>query len=379
MSEYQYVGFRAIDGPLSEEDLDFMQRQSSRAEITPLTFDNEYHFGAFRGDAAEMMRRGYDLHLHYANFGTRTLMIRLPDGLPFPRAAGPYFESESLTFLRDKKGPGGIVCVQPSYEPGDLDDLWEVSEVLDRLIPLRGKILDGDLRPLYLAHLAVASDSYHDPAETKDVPVPAGLDKLTGAQRALAELYELDESLVAAAAQNSPPLAERMDAKNRYEAWLKRQPVARKNAWLCRLLADPGAAVRREILAEFRKSQRAPAWPTVRVDRTVADLQAAAEVIQRQRSCDKAEADARQRAAKLATMAADPARTLRETEELVKRRSVDAYDEIAELLADLREALAGSDQSSLPDRQARKLKDKNPTLHRLTAALREHGLLEPRR
>ena len=78
MSEYQVVAFRAIDAPVSEKNLEYMRRQSSRAEITPWTFDNEYHFGDFRGKADEMLRRGYDLHLHYANFGIRRLMIRLP-------------------------------------------------------------------------------------------------------------------------------------------------------------------------------------------------------------------------------------------------------------------------------------------------------------
>ena len=45
MSEYQYVAFRAIDAPVSEKNLKFMRQQSSRAEITPLSFENEYHFG----------------------------------------------------------------------------------------------------------------------------------------------------------------------------------------------------------------------------------------------------------------------------------------------------------------------------------------------
>jgi len=35
MSEYQYIAFRAIDGPVSDANLAYMQRQSSRAEISP--------------------------------------------------------------------------------------------------------------------------------------------------------------------------------------------------------------------------------------------------------------------------------------------------------------------------------------------------------
>jgi hypothetical protein len=48
MSEHQYVAFRAIEGPVSEDNLEYMRRQSSRAEITPWAFDNEYHYGDFR-------------------------------------------------------------------------------------------------------------------------------------------------------------------------------------------------------------------------------------------------------------------------------------------------------------------------------------------
>jgi len=272
MSEHQYVGFRAIDGPVSEKDLEFMRRQSSRAAVTPWSFDNEYHYGDFHGDTAEMLRRGYEFHLHYANFGTRKLMIRLPNGLPDAKAAEPYFERDSLSFLKDKQGRGGILCIGPFFESGDLDDLWEIDDFLDRLLPLRAEILDGDLRPLYLAHLAVACDSNHDPDDEKDALVPAGLDKLTDAQRALAELYGLSEALIAAAAQNSSSLPERTDSENQYVAWLQRQPEAAKIAWLAQLMADPRSAVRREILAEFQKSQIAPSWPTIRLDRTIAEL-----------------------------------------------------------------------------------------------------------
>jgi hypothetical protein len=71
MSEFQNIGFRAIEKPVSDKDLAYMRQQSTRAEITPWSFDNEYHFGDFRGDALGMLRRGYDIHLRYANFGIR--------------------------------------------------------------------------------------------------------------------------------------------------------------------------------------------------------------------------------------------------------------------------------------------------------------------
>jgi hypothetical protein len=295
MSEYQYVAFRAIDGPVSDKNLEFMRRQSTRAEITPWEFTNEYHFGDFHGDAAEMLRRGYDFHLHYANFGTRRLMIRLPQGLPDAGTAALYFEEDSLYFLKDKRGPGGILCIEPFFEAGKLEEEWDVEEMVERLLALRAELLDGDLRPLYLAHLAVASDSNHDPDEEKEGPVPAGLDKLTAAQRALTDFYCQGDALLVAAARNSPPLPGRAGSANPYTAWLQRQPETSKVAWLAAWLADARSPVRREILTAYQKDQSAPSWPTVPSDRTVAELQAAAEEIQNQKSRRDAMGTARRR------------------------------------------------------------------------------------
>ena len=45
MSEFQYIGFRGVDAPLSDDQLGYMERQSSRAEVTRWSFDNTYHYG----------------------------------------------------------------------------------------------------------------------------------------------------------------------------------------------------------------------------------------------------------------------------------------------------------------------------------------------
>lgn len=282
MSEYQYIAFRAIDAPVSEKNLDYMRRQSSRAEITPWSFDNEYHFGDFHGNAAEMLRRGYDLHLHYANFGIRTLLIRLPRGFPDRVAAKPYLDEDGLRFLRDKKGPGGILEIEPFHESGELDEMWDFDDILERLAPLRAEIERGDLRPLYLANLVIACDGNHDAEATKEAPVPAGLKKLTPAQRALAELYQLGDSMIAAAAQESPPLPAQGESKNEHAAWLKAQSEAIKDAWLAQWMSDPNSTARKEILDRFRQSSNPSVWPVVRRERTIAELQAAANGIQRQ-------------------------------------------------------------------------------------------------
>jgi len=188
--------------------------------------------------------------------------------------------------------------------PGDLDDLWDFDDLLDRLVPLRAEILEGDLRPLYLAHLAMACDGNHDPEKTKEAPVPAGLKKLSNSARALAELYGMGDTFVAAAAQHSPPSAARDDPRNQHAEWLQGQRQAKKDAWPARLMADPDSTVRSELLAEFGKSRTQLVWPTVRKDRAIAELEAAADEIQRETNRRLAEKAARQKAKRLEDIAA---------------------------------------------------------------------------
>ena len=84
MSENQYIEFRAVDRPLTDSELKFAEKQSTRAQISRWSFQNEYHYGGFRGDVNGLLRRGYDVFLLYANFGIRTVAFRLPTGFPCP-------------------------------------------------------------------------------------------------------------------------------------------------------------------------------------------------------------------------------------------------------------------------------------------------------
>ncbi|MCA9116024.1 MAG: hypothetical protein KDA79_13135 [Planctomycetaceae bacterium] len=390
MSEYQYVGFRAIDAPVSDQNLEYMERQSSRAKITKWSFDNEYHYGDFGGDAEEMLRRGYDIHLCYANYGVRRLMIRLPNGFPDSAAVQPYLVPDRLVYQKDPQGPGGILCITPWYEGGTLDDLWDLDSLLDELVGLRAEILGGDLRPLYLAHLAVMCDSEGgyglDDEEEEDEylggyegPVPAGLAAPTEAQQSLMDLFELSTELVEVAAQGAPSLPDAIDPAEQYAAWVKKQPAARRNAWLTELMADPHATVRATMLAEFHNSGARSAWPVALLKRRIGQLEEKAADLTREleqkAAAVKAAKAARDRAKKLKAMAASPEKTFRQAEQLIDQRSSVSYNAAAELLASLREALAKTPQAGLAEQYALQLHQKHPTFRLLTAALRNQGLL----
>lgn len=375
MSEYQWIAFRAIDAPVSPANLEYMHKQSSRAEITPWSFENTYTYSDFRGNVLEMLRRGYDFHLHYADFGIRKLAIRLPWGLPNPAAAKPYVNKREITFVKDSAGPGGILEIQPFYEPDSFELDMNCEDLLEKLLPLRDELQGGDLRPLYLMSLAVACDAEHDPEEAVEGPVPAGLDELTDAQEALAEFYGLSDSLLKAAAEGCPPKSAIGKLGQSHAAWLGQQTDAAKNAWLLKLMSDDEAAVRSELLFKYRSDQPATSWPVAALGRTIATLEAVAE-LHSQTASRQADAKAAQvRVERLTAIAKNPEKFLRETERLVAVRSTYKYTEAAKLLVDLRDALRGTDQEGLAEQQARALKEKNPTLRLLTAALRKEGFV----
>lgn len=373
MSEYQYVSFRAIDNPVSDKNLEYMGGQSSRAEITRWSFENEYHYGDFHGNAVEMLRRGYDIHLHYANFGTRRLMIRLPSGLPDEAVGTQYLVPDGFSYIPDKSGPGGILEISPCYETPE--PIFDLDELIDQLAPLRAEIMNGDLRPLYIAHLAVSHDENHGHQDPAEVPIPAGLGTLTEAQQALAYYLEAQNTPLNAIAVASPPAPKAVDFIGLQAEWLRTVPPARKEDWLIALMGDSGSSVKAEMTQAFRKSQKIPAWPTVHLTRSLDELQAVADERRRKAIQVAQKKEQQKRLRYLAKLSKDPEAVIRKTTELVKQRGTSAYEEAATLLADLRESLAGTANSGLAEKQAEKLAKANPTLKTLTSALRKQGFI----
>ncbi|GLZ39925.1 hypothetical protein [Actinokineospora sp. NBRC 105648] len=187
MSEYQYYEFRAVDEPLSEQQLGEVRALSTRAEITPTSFVNEYHRGDFRGDPRDLVERYYDAFLYYANWGTRTLVLRLPKKLLEPSTATRY-GVDTWTHKGDV-----LVSLGSDDENADFVDQ---EFTLDALIEVRDEIAAGDTRPFYLDWLGRARIRLDE--DTALPPPPAGLDALSDAQQTLAEFLRVDDELLAA-------------------------------------------------------------------------------------------------------------------------------------------------------------------------------------
>lgn len=209
MSEYQYYEFLAIDRPLTSDEQEQLRSLSTRARITATSFTNEYQWGNFRGDPRRMVEQYYDAHLYLTNWGTRQVILRLPKGQLPLRALEPYCFDECVEAWMTKTHL--VLDLRSEDESGDWDEGAEDS--LGAIAGVRAELAAGDHRALYLAWLsaigawALQEDDEEVYREAVEPPVPAGLDRLTAPQRALADFLRVDADLLAVAAQASPPAA----------------------------------------------------------------------------------------------------------------------------------------------------------------------------
>jgi hypothetical protein len=248
MSEYQYYEFLALDRPLTGAEQAEVREFSSRARITATRFSNEYHWGDFRGDPGELMRRYYDAHLYLTNWGTHRIMLRLPRVLLEERIAGQYTVDDQVTVSVTEEHV--IIDMISEDEEGE----WE-EDSLSAIVGVRAELAAGDLRPLYLAWLAAYGawerdeDAFEDDDEDRpEPPVPAGLDSLTAAQSALADFLRLDRDLLEVAATASPLRSEVQDDPRALAAGIAGLPGEEKDRLLLLVAQDQGLRARTELL-----------------------------------------------------------------------------------------------------------------------------------
>ena len=288
MSEYQYYEFAALDRRLSPAEQAELRHSSSRARVTANSFANEYHWGDFNGDVEAWMERYFNIHVYVANWGTHRLMLRLPRShLPaelFEYAQHGIGQYDDSAFSAHLVGEDCILTWEFSDDTGEtsFEEEERGSSWLAMLQALRTELHRGDTRALYLGWLArVAHQEIADDAE--EPPLPAGLQRLTPAQQALAEFLLLDPEWLRAAAAGSLLPSDETDAESseaeRLEAWLAQatpallQQAARlllqgdthaaehllqgaHNDWLRSHAGEPATAHHRRRVRDIAKSAR---------------------------------------------------------------------------------------------------------------------------
>jgi hypothetical protein len=388
VSEYQYFAFRAVDRPLTDHELVFAREQSTRAQISRWSFENEYHYADFRGDVNGLLRHGYDVHLHYANFGIRTIAFRLPAGLPFAKPVwSNYIGTGELTWTKDRKGAGGILSLSPFHEAGELEEIWSPGDYMDDAIEIRNGLVAGDLRALYTLWLSAAFDEQSVSPDVVEPPVPAGLADCLESCGPVLEFFGLDPIILVAASEGAPTTSEKQTHEHLFAAWVEGLSDVESRQLLRKFLIKDAAVIKAETIAAIRQSGSSSDWPTASLGRSFQDLLEKTETIRAEheaREQKTREAAAKRQAAKkererhnrMKEMVKEPKKWLREAEKLVDARGTANYKAAAEMLADLREAVGGDEGEKITRKHAAHLAKKHPTLNRLKSSLRKCGLLE---
>ncbi len=346
MSEYQYYEFLAIDRPLSAKEIAELRALSTRAQITPASFVNEYHWGDFKGSPNTLMRRYFDAHVYFANWGQCRFSLRLPHDALDAGAIAAHATKYAL--LIADTGEHWVIDWSLN-ESEDYDRFGEDDGCgwMARLTPLRDELLRGDQRGLYLGWLAaVEAGEVED--DQLEPPVPAGMQQPTSAQRALVKFLGIGlDLLTAATIASTAAAAEDVPAPEEREAWLDTVPTDETRELLRLLLDGRGQQAERALKARFAawQRERRPSSVAGTTRRTVAELRRLAEEVGQLRLRQEAEARARadaerrkQREAYLSTLAQNFDQAWAAADQQAERGVASAYDEVRRAVVDLAEA-----------------------------------------
>jgi hypothetical protein len=343
LSEYHFYEFLAVDRPLDARQLGEVRALSTRADISPSSFVNVYHWGNFHGNPRTMMERYYDAHLYLANWGTREVMLRLPATVLDQETVDAYCLTDSSTaWTKD----GNVILAMTRDGDGD-DDFFDEDGhgLLGSIISIRAELASGDPRPLYLAWLHSVAEGELDDDEVEP-PVPANLATLSAGQRSFINFLRLDQSLVDAAAEGSRRGAVVEPTKAQLTAWVRTLPANEKDALLVALIRADDPHVGTRLLRRYHGGTGHGAESGG--VRTVGELRDAARerregrarlaAKERQRQQAKAQREAAvARRHRLDDLAEEGDRAWQRVTALVEAKKAKEYDAAAALLCDLRD------------------------------------------
>jgi len=200
MSEYQYYYFEAIDKPLTDQQQKELRKISTRAQINSRRFENEYDWGDLRGNVDNMLKKYFDVHLYYANWGTRIIMFKVPAQSVDFSLLKEYDNGETVRV----KTSDNHVIVDITADCDNSDERWEESEEINNYVSFRDDLMAGDYRCLYIAWLAGYDECPRKKKTPKKTPsIPPGMKKLTGTLQAFVDFMYLDENKLKTALESA--------------------------------------------------------------------------------------------------------------------------------------------------------------------------------
>jgi len=328
VSEYQFYDFRAVDRALTQQQMSELREYSSRAAITPTSFQVVYHWGDFKGDALEWMGRYFDIHVYTTDWGTRELMLRIPSKLLGADEAGRYGLGEAFC-LREAEDHL-ILCLRAEEVEGGWRDEEEDASLIPSLLPLRTDLMRGDRRCLYLGWLLSAQSEGID--EDQEPPVPPGLRALSPALEALVDFLGISPDWLQAAAEASPDMPDEGEPDSDIEQWIASLPAAEKDSIIARLIAgdEPhlGMELRMRAITD-RCGARPASGSGAPGGRTVEQLTARSEEL----AAERKRAQEQRRAAEAQRKRREQAEALKRRLDALEGREDEAWARVGQLIA----------------------------------------------
>ena len=328
MSEYQHYELRAVDKPLTAEQMKRLRALSTRASISSTRFVNTYQWGDFKGNPSRLMEQMFDAFLYWANWGTRRFQVRLPDSPARREQIEPYciepfatvrVHGNNLILELDAEE------IYEDYYDGEEDD-W-----MGSLLPLREDLLRGDYRCLYLAWLrSVQEEEVED--DEYEPPLPPGLRDGSEPLSEFGRFFRINLDLIEAAAEGSGPAPQEPSAEAVVQ-WVKGLTVEEKDALLCDALHGRRPALGAELLRLYHAANPSSAHtaPSAK-PRTAGELRRAAQAREEKRAQELA---ARKKAAKQQREAEQAAARAAYLVRLASREE-EAWDQVGDLIATTR-------------------------------------------
>jgi hypothetical protein len=243
---------------------------------------------------------------------------------------------------------------------------------LSSLVPLRHDLLQQDYRLLYLTWLkAIPLEGIAD--FVREPPVPAGLGQLSPGLRDFIKLFEIDEYVVQAAAEASPPLTP-ASAEQLRQA-IGQLPREEGVAFLLRLAQDE-AHLSVELIRRLQELTGSTRHGQVEPQRTVGQLLQRAQQIQVQARRKQAEEAETKRIQELEVLAPRSDQAWQEVETLIQKSQSKAYDEAVQLLAKLRELAMYQGQEAIFQQRLNWIYRQYSSRSSLLRRLRQLGLYQ---
>jgi hypothetical protein len=341
MSEYQFHEFRTVNRILTKTERADIDTWSSRQKSTSTGAKYIYNYGSFKRNPEQCLLDYFDMMLHHTNYGSRRIMFKFPEKLVNFKALKQYqyeFEAEGdyeHTIVISKQKGFVVVDIEENLEEG-YEEWIDCEDTLGGITSLWTDIVNGDYRCLYLAwvhfaQLAIESEVFEEDIE--EPPVPAGLQKITGALSEFAEFWWISEDLITASSKTSPvETTVQLDFKKAIDLLSD----AEKSSFLLQFAQDePQAKMLLIKRLEFLSGISTPQYSASK--RTIQDILESETKVQEQRAkLEKEEADAK-RHKELQNMAKRQDAMWTEVYKHLDLKISSSYDKATQLLVDLKD------------------------------------------